>query len=156
MLAYEFSELGQLRPAGPVPNQYTQKSTMAIPFAREQQLIASDKLSTLKPPMAVVNWPGSIQPPPIPDSSEEDKQIECDMQRVLWKRGYEPYSWNTASPYKANWTMDGLEDINDVLPWAVIGAGALIGITGVRQKRMVLSISGGLVAVIGLWALLAK
>lgn len=155
MIVPEFAGFGQLRPVGPEINEYSRVSVWPPPFAREETLIEQNKLITLKPPMAVVDWPGSIQPPNIPNSEGEEKRIKREMNTLLWPytdEGNGPWSLNEPRGYVPNWKNPGLGQAAGDFPtiaFLAFAGGLAAAVVGVRNEMPIATVVGVLATVGG-------
>jgi len=80
----ENEDMGQLRVAGRIPNEFSDQTNAAKPFPSEEELLRSGKVRGFSAELSVRPFPGSIQPPPIPSLENEDVEIRRAQKRILW------------------------------------------------------------------------
>jgi len=163
--------LGQLRPAGPVQNEYSMYSIWPKPFPSEYRLLREHMIRNTNPPWQVAPYTGAtINPPAQPDPDAEDPVIKEAMQRIFWPR-WETFNLNLNPPpgfdgvgqvgpdvgkkvgEEARGAMEEfLRALIPSNPWPfMIGAAGLIGIGSMETMqntlaKPVLYTAGGLAA----------
>jgi hypothetical protein len=78
--------LGQLRINAEIPNQFSSKSDRALPFPSVDELLAEKKIRGLEPTDSVRPFPGSIQPPSIPQVKNQRIKNKRAQNMILWPR----------------------------------------------------------------------
>lgn len=90
--------IGQLRPAGPVQNEYSMYSIWPKPFPSDYQLLRRGLIRNLNPTWQVAPYTGAaLNPPPTPWPDEEDPIIKEAKDRVFWPR-WETFNLNLEPP----------------------------------------------------------